>query len=53
VAAIMLTILFSAETGKPVWASLSETKYQNGLIKQIKPFVNVIVEGLHEQKIIR
>ncbi len=51
--AIIQTTLFSAETGKPVWSSLSETKYQDGLIKQIKPFVSVIVDVLHDQKIIR
>ncbi len=51
--ATMQTTLFSVETGKPIWSSLSETKYQDGLIKQIKPFVSVIVEVLHEQNIIR
>ncbi len=51
--AVMQTTLFSVETGKPIWSSLSETKYQDGLVKQMKPFVSVIVEALHDQKIIR
>ncbi|HUI46760.1 MAG TPA: hypothetical protein VL122_12345 [Nitrospirota bacterium] len=49
----MQTTLFSVETGKPVWSSLSETRYEGGLIRQIKPFVSVIIGVLQEQKFIR
>ncbi len=51
--AVMQTTLFSVETGKPVWSSMSETKYEGGLMNQIEPFVKVIVGVLHEQKFIR
>ena len=51
--AIMQTTLFSAGSGKPIWSSLSETRYEGSLVKQFKSFVGVIVRVLHKEEFIR
>jgi hypothetical protein len=49
----METLLYQTETGKPIWSGLSQTTYQGGPIKQIKPFADSIIKELVNAKIIR
>ncbi len=49
----METTLFQAETRKPIWSALSQTTYQTGAIKQIKPFTTAIVKNLVSEKMVR
>jgi hypothetical protein len=50
--AFMQLTLYNAESKKPIWASMTETKYEGNAIKQIKPFVSFVVNKLAEGKII-
>ncbi len=51
--AVMQLTLYNTETNKPIWSSLTETKYQGGGIEQIKPFVSFVVMKLGEEKLIK
>jgi hypothetical protein len=48
----METTLYDAATHKPLWSALSETTYQNGAIKQIRPFTNAIMRSLEHEKLV-
>ncbi len=50
---IMETTLYEVATKRPLWSALSRTKYQGGVLDQIKPFATVIVTGLAHEKFIR
>ena len=49
----METTLFQTATRKPIWSALSQTTYQSGAIKQIKPFTTSIVKNLASEKVVR
>ncbi len=49
----MDTTLYQASTGNPIWSGLSETTYQGGAIRQIKPFSEKIMKELVHAKIVR
>jgi hypothetical protein len=49
----METTLFQTATGKPIWSALSQTTYQNGAIKQIKPFTTSVVKNLVRERMVR
>jgi hypothetical protein len=49
----METTLFLTATRKPIWSALSQTTYQQGPIKQIKPFTAAIVKKLAQEKLVR
>jgi hypothetical protein len=44
--------LYQAATGNPIWSAMSQTKYQQGPLKQIKPFTASILKGLSHAKVI-
>jgi hypothetical protein len=48
----METTLYDTATGKPLWSALSETNYQGGAIKQIKPWTSTIVRRLAHEKLV-
>ncbi len=48
----METTLYDAATRKPLWSALSDTKYQGGAIKQIKPFTSTIMRRLAHEKLV-
>lgn len=48
----METTLFDTTTRKPLWSGLSETAYQGGSIKQIKPWTSTIVRRLAHEKLV-
>jgi len=45
--------LFQTANGKPIWSALSQTTYQEGPIKQIKPFTTEVMKELANEKLIR
>ncbi len=49
----METTLFQTATGKPIWSALSQTTYQGGSIKQIKPFTTSVVKNLVRERMVR
>ncbi len=49
----MDTTLYDASTGNPIWSGLSETTYQGGAIRQIKPFSEKIMKELIHAKLVR
>jgi hypothetical protein len=49
----METTLFLTATRKPIWSALSQTTYQQGAIKQIKPFTSAVVKKLVKEKLVR
>ncbi len=50
---IMETTLYDVATKKPLWSALSQTRYQGGVLDQIKPFTTVIVKRLSHEKFIQ
>jgi hypothetical protein len=48
----METTLYDSVTRKPLWSALSETTYQGGAIKQIKPFTSTVVRRLAHEKLV-
>jgi hypothetical protein len=48
----METTLYDAATRRPLWSALSETAYQSGAIKQIKPFTSTIIRRLAHEKLV-
>jgi len=44
--------LYDAATRMPLWSVLSDTAYQGGAIKQIKPFTSTIVKSLAHEKLV-
>jgi len=49
----METTLYDTATRKPIWSALSQTTYQGGAVKQIKPFTSAIVKELAHEKLVR
>ncbi len=49
----METTLFLTATRKPIWSALSQTTYQQGAIKQIKPFTTAVVKKLAQERLVR
>jgi hypothetical protein len=49
----METTLYDTATRKPIWSALSQTTYQGGAIKQIKPFTSAIVKELAHENLVR
>ena len=49
---VMQLTLYNTETNKPIWSSLTKTKYQGGRTDQIKPFVSFVVRKLAGEKLI-
>jgi hypothetical protein len=47
------TTLYQTESGKPIWSALSRTTYEQGPIKQIKPFAGAVIKELVNAKIIK
>jgi len=47
------TMLYQTATGKPIWSMLSQTTYEGGPIKQIKPFAGAVIKELAHAKIIK
>ena len=45
--------MYQTATGKPIWSALSQTTYQEGPIKQIKPFTTAVMKELANEKLIR
>jgi hypothetical protein len=45
--------LYQAATGNPIWSAMSQTTYQEGPLKQIKPFTASIMKGLSHAKVIQ
>jgi len=45
--------LYQATTGNPIWSAMSQTKYQQGPLKQIEPFTTSIMKGLTHAKVIQ
>jgi hypothetical protein len=45
--------LYQTATGKPIWSALSQTTYQGGPIKQIKPFTTAVMKELANEKLIK
>jgi len=48
----METTLYDAATRKPLWSALSQTTYERGAVKQIKPFTTTIVGRLAHEKLV-
>jgi hypothetical protein len=48
----METTLYDSVTRKPLWSALSETTYQGGAIKQIKPFTSTVVRRLAHERLV-
>jgi uncharacterized protein YbjQ (UPF0145 family) len=48
----METTLYDAATRRPLWSALSDTAYQGGAIKQIKPFTSTIIRRLAHEKLV-
>jgi hypothetical protein len=46
-------VLYQTATGKPIWSALSQTTYQEGPIKQIKPFTTAVMKELAHEKLVR
>jgi hypothetical protein len=49
----METTLYLAATRKPIWSAMSQTSYQQGPIKLIKPFTTTVVKKLVQEKMVR
>jgi len=49
----METTLFQTATRKPIWSALSQTTYQGGPMKQIKPFTTAVMKKLVQEKLVR
>jgi hypothetical protein len=45
-------VLYQTSNGQPIWSALSQTTYQEGPIKQIKPFTTEVMKELVNEKII-
>jgi hypothetical protein len=45
--------LYQTSTGNPVWSAMSQTTYQQGPLKQIKPFTTSFMKGLSHAKVIQ
>jgi hypothetical protein len=45
--------LYQSATGDPIWSAMSQTKYQQGPLKQIEPFTASIMKGLSHAKVIQ
>jgi hypothetical protein len=45
--------MYQTSSGKPIWSALSQTTYQDGPIKQIKPFTTAVMKELANEKLIR
>ena len=45
--------LYQAGSGDPIWSALSQTTYDTGPIKQIKPYTTAIMKELAHAKLIR
>ena len=45
--------LYQTENGKPIWSALSQTTYQEGPLKQIKPLTTAVMKELANEKLIR
>ena len=45
--------LYRTSTGEPIWSGLTETTYQGGALRQIKPFAQKIVSALAREGIIK
>lgn len=45
--------LYLSENGSPIWSGLSQTTYESGPIKQIRPFTSAIMKELAHAKLIR
>lgn len=50
---VMQLTLYEVSTGKPVWSSVSETKYQGDGLKKIKPFTEVVMKKLISEGLIK
>ena len=48
----METTLYDVATRKPLWSALSQTTYERGAVKQIKPFTTTIVGRLVHEKLV-
>jgi hypothetical protein len=51
--ATMQLTLYNAKSEKPIWSAISETKYQGGGFKQIKPYTRSVLKKLSEEKLIK
>lgn len=51
IAFVQLT-LYDTLTKKPIWSSMTATKYQGGALEQISPFVTFVIKKLSEVKMI-
>ena len=45
--------LYQTGNGNPIWSALSQTTYESGPIKQIKPFTTSVMKELAHAKLIR
>jgi hypothetical protein len=45
-------VLYQTSNGQPIWSALSQTTYQEGPIKQIKPFTAAVMKELAHEKLI-
>ena len=45
--------LYLTENGKPIWSALSQTTYQEGPLKQIKPLTTSVMKELANEKLIK
>jgi len=48
----METTLYDAATRQPIWSALSQSTYQQGAVKQIKPFTSAIIGRLAHEKLV-
>ena len=44
--------MYQTATGKPIWSALSQTTYQDGPIKQIRPFTSAVMKELANAKLV-
>jgi hypothetical protein len=45
--------IYQTESGKPIWSALSQTTYQEGPLKQIKPLTTAVMKELANEKLIK
>ncbi len=45
--------LYQASTGNPIWSTMTQTTYQGGAIRQLKPFAAAVMKGLTHAKVVR
>ncbi|HXN07889.1 MAG TPA: hypothetical protein VN944_12600 [Nitrospiria bacterium] len=50
---VMQLTLYEVSTGKPVWSSTSETRYQGDGLEKIKPFARVVMTRLISEGLIK